>query len=224
MFWLDACLKECDVSGWFKDVLFDSVLQPLRSTAWTVTVARKLINYINLLKGRKYIFLVCGTQIFDGKNNTWIQSGKACFDCEFYLFFKFCWSGANAIVYTTKDLCPHKPANKKDVLPAFQQSNVIYQFSCHCDSRGRTFQRLQDRIKQHISKSIRNATCSQTRIQPKRDYKSSTQVPTIYFYLAILPSDDIFCAIPSVHKITMTNNFLFLPLPFTFICFRSHFH
>jgi len=66
------------------------------------------------------------------------------------------------------------------VLPSFQQSNVIYQFSCHCDSRivGRTFQRLQDRIKQHIPKSIRNAACSQTRIQPKRDCKSSTQVPT----------------------------------------------
>jgi len=30
-------------------------------------------------------------------------------------------------------------------------------------------------------------------------------------YLAILPSDYIFCAIPSAHKITMTKNFLFLP-------------
>jgi len=67
------------------------------------------------------------------------------------------------VIYTTKDLCP---ANKKDVLPAFQQSNVIYQFSCHCNSWyvGRTFQRLQDRVKQHVPKSIRNATCSQTRI------------------------------------------------------------
>jgi len=59
-------------------------------------------------------------------------------------------------------------------------SSVIYQFSCHCDSRyvGRTSQRLQDIIKQHIPKSIRNATCSQTRIQPKHDCKSSTQMPT----------------------------------------------
>jgi len=36
------------------------------------------------------------------------------------------------VVYTTKDL---SPANKKDILPVFQQSNVIYQFSGHCDSR-----------------------------------------------------------------------------------------
>ena len=36
---------------------------------------------------------------------------------------------------------------KKDVLPAPHQNNVVYQFSCHCDS---TSQRLQDRITQHI--------------------------------------------------------------------------
>jgi len=35
--------------------------------------------------------------------------------------------------YNTKDLCH---ANRKNVLPAFRQSNVIYQFSCHCDSGG----------------------------------------------------------------------------------------
>jgi len=81
------------------------------------------------------------------------------------------------VVYSIKDLCP---ANKKDVLPVFQQSNVIYQSSCHCDSRyvGRTFQRLQDRIKQYITKLIRNTACPQTRIRPKRDCKSSNQVPT----------------------------------------------
>jgi len=50
------------------------------------------------------------------------------------------------VVYTTKDLCS---TNKKDVSTAFQQSNVIYQSSCHCDSWyvGRISQTLQDRIK-----------------------------------------------------------------------------
>jgi len=33
-------------------------------------------------------------------------------------------------------------------------------------------------MKQYIPKSIRNAACSQTRIQPKRDCKSSIQLPT----------------------------------------------
>ena len=57
------------------------------------------------------------------------------------------------IVYTTRQLLP---VAKKDVLPAFHQSNIVYQFLCHCDSRyvGRTSQRLQQRIKQHVPKTI----------------------------------------------------------------------
>jgi len=49
-----------------------------------------------------------------------------------------------------------------------------------CRHVGRTSQRLQDSIKKHIPRSKRNAACSQTRSQPKRDTdcKSSTQFPT----------------------------------------------
>ena len=69
------------------------------------------------------------------------------------------------------------PATNKNVLPALQKSNVIYQFSCHCDSRyvGRTSQRLQDRIKQHVPKSIRSCSSSQKRLLPTRRCKSPTQ-------------------------------------------------
>jgi len=72
------------------------------------------------------------------------------------------------------------PATKKDVLPASQQSNIIYQFSCHCDSRyvGRTSQRLQDRIKQHIPKSIRTGQLSQDRTQLSRSCKLTNSAPT----------------------------------------------
>ena len=55
-------------------------------------------------------------------------------------------------------------AAKKDVLPANQRSIVIYEYVCHCDSRyiGRTTQRLQERIKQHVPKAIRQrATLTQ---------------------------------------------------------------
>ena len=54
---------------------------------------------------------------------------------------------------------PFFPAIKKDMLPASLLSNVVYNFLCHCDNRyvGRTSQRLQDRIRQHISKFIRTA-------------------------------------------------------------------
>ena len=81
------------------------------------------------------------------------------------------------------------PPAKKDVLPANQRSMVIYEYVCHCDSRcvGRTTQRLQERIKQHVPKAITQKNTltqkqgthqsQQTRTQPngKRKAKSKTQ-------------------------------------------------
>ena len=77
-------------------------------------------------------------------------------------------------VYSTNELLS---TTNKDVLPALQKSNVIYKFSCHCDSRyvGRTSQRPQDGIKQHASKSIRSCSSFQKRLLPARRCKSSTQ-------------------------------------------------
>ena len=64
------------------------------------------------------------------------------------------------------------PASRKDVLPAHQKSSVIYEYKCHCDSRyvGRTYQPLQDRIKRHVPKWLRQHTGSK-RIQPDRACK-----------------------------------------------------
>ena len=54
------------------------------------------------------------------------------------------------------------PAAQKDVLPILSNSDVIYQYTCHCDSRyvGRTSQRLQARVTQHIPKYITNLSAS----------------------------------------------------------------
>ena len=76
------------------------------------------------------------------------------------------------------------PAAKRDVLPANQRKMVIYEYVCHYDSRyvGRTTQRLQERIKQHVPKATRQrATLTQeqgthrsqpTRTQPNRKCKA----------------------------------------------------
>ena len=67
---------------------------------------------------------------------------------------KRCYFGVEPlIVYTTRQLLP---AVQKDVLLASHQSNIVYQFLCHCHSRyvGRTSQRLQQKIKQHVPKTI----------------------------------------------------------------------
>ena len=59
------------------------------------------------------------------------------------------------VIFNTQQLFP---TIKKDMLPSHHHSNVIYQFLCHCDSRyvGRRSQRLEERIKQHVPRSIAN--------------------------------------------------------------------
>ena len=119
------------------------------------------------------------------------------------------------IVYTTRQLLP---VAKKDVLPAFHQSNIVYQFLCHCDSRyvGRTSQRLQPRIKQHVPKTILQKHISQDRstlarfCKPIRSFKTETSFSAIgqHLYKTL-----------HAHTNTMTTSFLFLPvavLLFTF--------
>ena len=66
------------------------------------------------------------------------------------------------VVFTTRPLLL---AIKKNVLSVHHHNNVIYQFMCHCDRQyvGRTSQRLQERIKQHVPRSIRNHHSSQDR-------------------------------------------------------------
>ena len=80
------------------------------------------------------------------------------------------------------------PANqKKDVLPTNQKSMVIYEYVCHSDSQyvGRTTQRLQECIKQHVQKAIRHKTTltqeqethrsQPTRTQPNRNCKAKSK-------------------------------------------------
>ena len=81
------------------------------------------------------------------------------------------------VVYPTNELLS---ATNKDILPTLQKNNVIYQLSCHCNSRyvGRTSQRLQNRIKQHVLGFIRTCSFPQKRLLHARQCKSSTQTTT----------------------------------------------
>ena len=85
------------------------------------------------------------------------------------------WSGK-----TTSDLSTRRilAAIHKDVLPTFQQRNVVYEYVCYYNSRyvGQTFQRLQDRIGQHVPKSIRSRT-GQGQKQLDRQGKSADFIP-----------------------------------------------
>ena len=81
------------------------------------------------------------------------------------------------VVFKINELLP--TANKV-VLPASQNSNVIYQFSSSCDSRyvGRTFQRFQNMIKQHVPKSILSGVSPRKRDLPVRECRCSTKSTT----------------------------------------------
>ena len=123
---------------------------------------------------------------------------------------KQCFSSVEPrVLYTTNELLS---ATNKDVLHALQKSNVIYQLSCHCDSRyvGCNSQRLQDRIKQHVLKSIHSCSSSQKCLLPAYRCKCSTILIPILL-LPIQPLDYIFYKILRVRNIMKTVDCLMLP-------------
>ena len=108
----------------------------------------------------------------------WLGSVSTWFEKQVTSAVKQCFTAVEPrVIYSTTELLS---APNKDVLLALQKSNVIYQSSCHWDSRyvGRTSQRLQDRIKQHVPKSFRSCSSSQKRLLPARWCKSFTQTNT----------------------------------------------
>ena len=48
----------------------------------------------------------------------------------------------------------------KDILPTLKRSNIIYQFTCHCERRyvGRTTRRLLSRVEEHVPVYVRTNT------------------------------------------------------------------
>ena len=63
----------------------------------------------------------------------WLGSVSTRFEKQVKSAVKQCFSAVEPrVVYCTNKLLS---ATNKDVLPALQKSNVIYQFLCHCDRR-----------------------------------------------------------------------------------------
>ena len=118
------------------------------------------------------------------------------------------------VIFTTRQLLP---ATKKDVLPSYRDSNVIYQFVCHCDSQyvGRTSQRLEERIKQTFQdpSSIllprTTAKAFSALARPTFSHNNFTNPPLV----------NIFLTMPNALFITTTTNFLFsLEVALLFTC------
>ena len=68
----------------------------------------------------------------------WLGNVSMRYEMQIKTAVKHCYFAVKqCIVYPTRQLLS---VTKKDVLPAFHQTNIVYQFLCHCDSRyvGRT--------------------------------------------------------------------------------------
>ena len=102
---------------------------------------------------------------------TWLGNVSTMFETQIKTAVKRCYFAVEPrIVFTTRQVLP---ATTKDVLPASHKSNIVYQYLCHCDSRyvGRTSQRLQQRITQHVPKSVRGGHTFQDRTSLVRSCK-----------------------------------------------------
>ena len=103
----------------------------------------------------------------------WIGNVSMKFEKQITSAVKRCFFSVEPrVIFNTRQLLP---AIKKNVLPSYHHSNVIYQFVCHCDSRyvGRTSQRLEERIKQHVPRSIANLPASHNRQSLSRSCKAN---------------------------------------------------
>ena len=101
----------------------------------------------------------------------WIGKASIGLDKNVKTAVESCYGSVTTrVVFTSKRMLP---IARKDVLPTTLKSSVVYEYSCHCDSRyvGRTSQRLQDRIKQHVSKWLQQQAKRPTRSQPGRSCK-----------------------------------------------------
>ena len=135
---------------------------------------------------------------------SWLGSVSTRFENQIKSAVKQCFSALEPrVVYSTNELLP---ATNKDVLPALQKSNVIYQSSCRCD----------------IPKGCRTESnnmspnLSVLALLPKNAYfllvganLPPGLIPSLL--LLIQPLDFIFYKILPVLNIMMTADFLFLP-------------
>ena len=113
----------------------------------------------------------------------WIGKISLNFEKQTKIAISRCYQAVEPrIIFTTRKILP---AIHEDVLPSLQQSMVVYQYACRCDCRyvGRTSQRLQDRINQHIPRCIRSDK-RPTKNLPNRECKI-TSTPSVYCDSAI---------------------------------------
>ena len=110
------------------------------------------------------------------------------------------------IVYTTRQLLP---AAKKDVLPAFHQSNIVYQFLCHCDSWVVPLKGYN----KGLSSTCRKPFFRSIFLRTEAHWPTlASQSEALKLKLLFLLLDNIFYKTLHAHMNIMITNFPFLPV------------
>ena len=146
----------------------------------------------------------------------WIGNVSMKFEKQITSALKRCFFSIEAHVgFMTRQLLP---ATKKDVLPFHHQRNVIYQFVCHCDSQyvGRMSQCIEERIKQHIPKSIAKPPTPHIHQSLPRPGKVTsshnfTNPPSVNFFLTTPNAPYITIKTSSLFSLKLALHFISLP-------------
>ena len=120
----------------------------------------------------------------------WIGKTSTNLEKEVKTAVESCYGSVSTrLVFTSKRMLP---VTRKNALPIIQKSFVIFEYKCHCDSRyvGRTSQRLQDRIKQHVPQWLRQQWTRPRRSQRRRSYKRNDTKPDCDFVIGQHVLDD----------------------------------
>ena len=107
----------------------------------------------------------------------WIDKPSTNLEKEVKTAVESCYGSVSTrLVFTSKRMLP---VTRKDALPTTHKSFVIYEYKCHCDSRyvEQTSERLQDRIKQHVPKWLRQQLTCPRRSQQQRSWKRNDTKP-----------------------------------------------
>ena len=105
----------------------------------------------------------------------WIGNISFKFEKQVKLNVQNCFSAVKpCVIFQTRKILP---SIYRDAVPTTQRSLVIYRYVCRCGCRyvSCTSFRLQERITQHIPKSIRNNE-KPTKILPSRSQDSSKSI------------------------------------------------
>ena len=138
----------------------------------------------------------------------WLGNALMRYKMQIKTAVKRCYFAVEPCIVYTRQLLP---AAKNNVLPDFHQSNIVYQFLYHCDSRyvGRTFKGYNRGLSRTCQKPFSRSIFLRTEAHWPA---LASQSEALKLKFPFLPWDNILYKTIHAHMNITTTNFLFLPM------------